>query len=80
MDRGEFTSLYGEGGAKRWLSVFDKHAGKDKALDLKEFTAVRRDIHLGGGNGERPVALESRFKPAVRAKCFAPTTKAATAR
>ena len=55
MDRGEFTSLYGEGGAKRWLPVFDKHAGKDKALDLKEFTAVRRDIHLGGGNGERPV-------------------------
>lgn len=70
MDRGEFTSLYGEGGAKRWLPVFDKHAGKDKALDLKEFTAVRRDIHLGGGNGERPVALESRFKHSRQGKMF----------
>ena len=80
MDRGEFTSLYGEDGAKRWLSVFDKHAGKDKALDLKEFTAVRRDIHLGGGNGHCPVALESRFKHSRQGKMFAPTTKAATAR
>jgi len=70
MDRGEFTSLYGEGGAKRWLPVFDKHAGRDKALDLKEFTAVRRDIHLGGGNGERPVALETRFKFSRQGKMF----------
>ncbi len=70
MSRGEFTSLYGEGGAKRWLPVFDKHAGKDKALSLKEFSAVRRDIHLGGGNGERPVALETRFKFSRQGKMF----------
>ena len=70
MSRGEFTSLYGEGGAKRWLPVFDKHAGKDKTLSLKEFSAVRRDIHLGGGNGERPVALENRFKYSRQGKMF----------
>ena len=66
----DFRSLYGEGGSKRWIPVFQKHCGGDKALDVKEFTAVRRDIHLGGGNGERKPSLQSRLRTSRQGKMF----------
>lgn len=66
----DFESLYGEGGVKRWLPVFQKHCGNDDALDVAEFTAVRRDIHLGGGNGERGPSLESRLRTSRQGKMF----------
>ncbi|MBC8325283.1 MAG: hypothetical protein H8E27_06620 [Verrucomicrobia subdivision 3 bacterium] len=70
MSLGEFNSLYGEGGAKKWLAIFKKHSGKDNALSVTEFQAVRRDIHLGGGNGERGPSLEARIRGDKRARLF----------
>ena len=70
MSLPEFKSLYGEGGAQRWIPVFKKHCGDDEALDLKEFQAVRRQIHLGGGNEERKPSLENRFKHSKLGKAF----------
>jgi len=70
MTFADFESLYGEGGVKRWVPVFQKHCGADDALDLKEFTAVRRDIHLGGGNGGRKPSLQSRLRTSRQGKMF----------
>ena len=67
MTFADFESLYGEGGVKRWVPVFQKHCGADDVLDVKEFTSVRRDIHLGGGdNGERKPSLQSRLRNSRR--------------
>ena len=66
----DFKALYGEGGAKRWIPVFQKHCGGDNVLSVKEFTAVRRDIHLGGGNGERKPSLKSRLRTSRYGKMF----------
>ena len=70
MTFADFESLYGEGGVKRWVPVFQKHCGADDVLDVKEFTAVRRDIHLGGGNGERKPSLQSRLRTSKLGKIF----------
>ncbi len=71
MTFADFESLYGEGGVKRWVQVFQKHCGADDVLDVKEFTAVRRDIHLGGGdNGERKPSLQSRLRNSQLGKIF----------
>jgi len=71
MTFADFESLYGEGGVKRWVPVFQKHCGADDVLDVKEFTAVRRDIHLGGGeNGERKPSLQSRLRTSRQGKMF----------
>ena len=71
MTFADFESLYGEGGVKRWVPVFQKHCGADDVLDVKEFTAVRRDIHLGGGdNGERKPSLQSRLRNSRQGKMF----------
>ena len=71
MTFADFESLYGEGGVKRWVPVFQKHCGADDVLDVKEFTAVRRDIHLGGGdNGERKPSLQSRLRNSQLGKIF----------
>ena len=71
MTFADFESLYGERGVKRWVQVFQKHCGADDVLDVKEFTAVRRDIHLGGGdNGERKPSLQSRLRNSQLGKIF----------
>ena len=71
MTFADFESLYGEGGVKRWVSVFQKHCGADDALSVTEFQAVRRDIHLGGGdNGERKPSLQSRLRNSQLGKIF----------
>jgi Ca2+-binding EF-hand superfamily protein len=70
MSLGEFESLYGEGGAKKWSAIFKKHSGRDNALSVAGFQAVRRDIHLGGGNGERGPSLKARFRGDKRARLF----------
>ncbi len=70
MSFAEFKSLYGEGGVKKWTGVFEKHSGGGNALTVKEFQAVRRDIHLGGGNGERAPSLQSRIRGDKRARLF----------
>jgi len=71
MTLADFKALYGEGGAKRWIPVFQKHCGGDDVLSVKEFTAVRRDIHLGGGgNGERKPSLKSRLRTSRYGKMF----------
>jgi len=71
MTFADFESLYGEGGVKRWVPVFQKHCGADDVLDVKEFTAVRRDIHLrGGDNGERKPSLQSRLRNSRQGKMF----------
>ena len=71
MTFADFESLYGEGGVKRWVPVFQKHCGADDALNVTEFQAVRRDIHLGGGdNGERKPSLQSRLRNSQLGKIF----------
>ena len=71
MTFADFESLYGEGGVKSKVQVFQKHCGADDVLDVKEFTAVRRDIHLGGGeNGERKPSLQSRLRTSRQGKMF----------
>ena len=71
MTFADFESLYGEGGVKSKVQVFQKHCGADDVLDVKEFTAVRRDIHLGGGdNGERKPSLQSRLRNSQLGKIF----------
>jgi Ca2+-binding EF-hand superfamily protein len=71
MTFADFESLYGEGGVKRWVPVFQKHCGADDALSVTEFQAVRRDIHLGGGdNGERKPSLQSRLRNSQLGKIF----------
>lgn len=70
MTFADFESLYGEGGVKRWVPVFQKHCGADDMLDVKEFTAVRRDIHLGGGGGERKPSVQSRLRTSRQGKMF----------
>ena len=70
MTFADFESLYGEGGVKRWVPVFQKHCGADDVLDVKEFTAVRRDIHLGGGEGGRKPSLQIRLRNSRQGKMF----------
>jgi hypothetical protein len=70
MTFADFESLYGEGGVKRWVPVFQKHCGADDVLDVKEFTAVRRDIHLGGGEGGRKPSLQIRLRNSRQGKIF----------
>ena len=71
MTFADFESLYGEGGVKSKVQVFQKHCGADDVLDVKEFTSVRRDIHLGGGdNGERKPSLQSRLRTSREGKMF----------
>ncbi len=71
MTFADFESLYGERGVKSKVQVFQKHCGADDVLDVKEFTAVRRDIHLGGGdNGERKPSLQSRLRNSQLGKIF----------
>ena len=71
MTFADFESLYGEGGVKRWVPVFQKHCGAGDALSVTEFQAVRRDIHLGGGdNGERKPSLQSRLRNSQLGKIF----------
>ena len=71
MTFADFESLYGEGGVKRWAPVFQKHCGADDALSVTEFQAVRRDIHLGGGdNGERKPSLQIRLRNSRQGKMF----------
>ena len=70
MTFADFESLYGERGVKRWVQVFQKHCGADDVLDVKEFTAVRRDIHLGGGEGGRKPSLQIRLRNSRQGKMF----------
>ena len=71
MTFADFESLYGERGVKSKVQVFQKHCGADDVLDVKEFTAVRRDIHLGGGdNGARKPSLQSRLRNSQLGKIF----------
>ena len=70
MTFADFESLYGERGVKRWVQVFQKHCGADDVLDVKEFTAVRRDIHLGGGEGGRKPSLQIRLRNSRQGKIF----------
>ena len=71
MTFADFESLYGERGVKSKVQVFQKHCGADDVLDVKEFTAVRRDIHLGGGdNGERKPSLQIRLRNSRQGKMF----------
>ena len=71
MTFADFESLYGERGVKRWVQVFQKHCGADDVLDVKEFTAVRRDIRFGDrDNGERKPSLQSRLRNSRQGKMF----------
>ena len=70
MTFADFESLYGERGVKSKVQVFQKHCGADDVLDVKEFTAVRRDIHLGGGEGGRKPSLQIRLRNSRQGKIF----------
>ena len=70
MTFADFESLYGERGVKSKVQVFQKHCGADDVLDVKEFTAVRRDIHLGGGEGGRKPSLQIRLRNSRQGKMF----------
>ena len=70
MTFADFESLYGERGVKSKVQVFQKHCGADDVLDVKEFTAVRRDIHLGGGEGGRKPSLQIRLRNSRQGKKF----------
>ena len=70
MTFADFESLYGERGVKSKVQVFQKHCGADDVLDVKEFTAVRRDIHLGGGEGGRKPSLQNRLRNSRQGKMF----------